>query len=176
MNYNWYIVHTLSGSENKIKKAILDKAKKDGMDEYFEDIVIPAVEVPEIKRGKKVLVEKKIMPGYIMLHMNMTDKAWHLVKNVTRVTGFLGGENKPQPVPEREIKSIFEQIESKSHNIASSMVFEVGETIKVIDGPFESFTGSIEEIDVEKERLRVSVSIFGRATPIDLSYQQVEKI
>lgn len=176
MAHRWYIVQAVSGAENKVKQAILDEAAKLGLTEAFEDIVIPAVEAPEIKKGKKVVVEKKLMPGYILIKMDMTDETWHLVKNVTKVTNFLGSGTKPHPVPNKQIEEIFGQIESKSQNSSLFQAYEVGEEVKVIDGPFESFSGTVEEVDGEKSRLRVSVSIFGRATPLDLDFTQVQKL
>lgn len=175
MNFNWYIVHTLSGSENKVKKAILEQAEKKGMSNYFEEILIPAVEVPEIKKGKQVNVEKKFLPGYILVKMNLNDDAWHLVKSVPRVSGFLGSASRPSPVSDREVVKIMDQINENPSLVSNKKLYEVGELVKVIDGPFESFTGVIEDVDVEKMRLRVSVSIFGRETPIDLSFTQVER-
>lgn len=175
MEYNWYIVHTLSGSEKKVKESILEQAKKEDLEQSFNDIVVPMLEVPELKKGKKVLTEKKIMPGYILVNMSMTDKAWHIVKNIPRVTGFLGGSKKPHPVPQKEVDEIFAQLETEAKDASNSLSFEVGERVKVIDGPFESFVGDIEEVDPEKSRLKVSVSIFGRSTPVDLNYNQVEK-
>ena len=176
MEHKWYIVHTISGSERKVKNSILEQASKAGMSELFKDIVIPSVEVDEIKRGKKVSVEKKIMPGYILLNMFMSDESWHLVKNILKTGGFLGGSHKPQPVSEKEVKAIFQQLESNNKILSNTLNFRVGESIKVVDGPFESFTGIVEDVDNEKSRLKVSVLIFGRSTPVDLSYNQVEKI
>ncbi len=175
MEYNWYIVHTLSGSEKKVKDGILEQARKDNLEDCFTEIVVPSLEVPELKKGKKVLTEKKMMPGYILINMAMSDKSWHLVKNIPRVTGFLGGSKKPHPVPQKEVDEIFSQLETKAKDASSSLSFEIGEKVKVIDGPFESFVGEIEEIDNEKSRLKVSVSIFGRSTPVDLNFNQVEK-
>ena len=176
MSSNWYIIHTLSGSEKKVKQTILEQAERKGMTALFEEILVPVVEVPEIKKGKQVNTEKKFLPGYILIKMDLTDEAWHLVKSVPRVSGFLGSGAWPSPVNEREVKRIMDQIDSNPSLIASKKIFEVGETIKVIDGPFDSFSGVIEEVDVDKMRLRVSVSIFGRSTPIDLSFNQVERI
>lgn len=175
MAHQWYIVHTMSGSEKRIKQMIFDQAARKNMSELFEDVVVPVVEMPEIKRGKEVKVEKKFMPGYILIKMEMTDEAWHLVKSIPRITGFLGNGAKPRPVPESEVQVIFSQLESKTQNASVVSTYAVGESVTVIDGPFESFTGVVEDVDPSKSRLRVSVSIFGRATPIDLDFTQIKK-
>jgi len=176
MSANWYILHTLSGSEKKVKQTILEQAERKGIREYFEEILVPSVEVPEIKRGKQVNVEKKFLPGYILIKVNLTDEAWHLVKSVPKVSGFLGSGLKPQPVSESEVQKIMDQVHQNPSLVSSKKVYDIGETVKVVDGPFESFSGVIEEVDIEKMKLKVSVSIFGRATPIDLSFNQVERI
>lgn len=174
--HKWYIIHTMSGSEKRIKQMIFDRAAKEGMSALFKDVVVPVVEVPEVKRGKQVQSEKKFMPGYILIHMDMTDEAWHLVKSIPRVTGFLGNGAKPQPVPESEVQRVLSHIESKHVGVGLTEVYEVGENVTVIDGPFDSFTGIVEEVDAEKARIRVAVSIFGRTTPIDLDFTQVKKL
>lgn len=176
MSFKWYIIHTLSGSEKKVKQAILEQAEKKSMSANFEEILVPAVEIPEIKKGKQVNTEKKFLPGYILIKMNLTDDAWHLVKSVPKVSGFLGSGIRPTPVLEKEVQRIIEQINDNPAIMAVKKVYDVGENVRVIDGPFESFTGVIEEVDIDKMRLRVAVSIFGRATPIDLSFNQVERI
>lgn len=173
--HKWYIIHILSGSEKQIKQMILEQAAKKGMSHMFGEIIIPSVEVPEIKRGKQVKTEKKIMPGYMFVQMELNDESWHLVQNVPKVTGFLGGGSKPRPVPESQVNAVFEQLETKAKDVTSAKIYELGEKVTVIEGPFESFTGVVEEIDIEKSKLRVSVSIFGRATPIDLAFNQVKK-
>jgi transcriptional antiterminator NusG len=165
----------MSGSEKRVKQMIFDQAAKKGMTALIEEIVIPVVEVPEVKRGKQVKTEKKFMPGYVLIKMDMTDEAWHLVKSTPRVTGFLGSGARPQIVSEREVQSIFSQIESSTQDIATVKTYQVGEQVTVIDGPFESFTGVVENVEQDKSRLRVAVLIFGRATPIDLSFTQVKK-
>ncbi len=171
----WYVIHTLSGSEKRVKQMILDQIAKQGMSEFFEDIVVPVIEVPEVKRGKNVKTEKKFMPGYILIKMNMTDDSWHLVKSVTKVTGFLGGKSTPQALSEKEIQNIFSKLEAETKDARVSKLYEIGESVIVTDGPFETFTGVIEEIDYDKNRLRVSISIFGKATPIELNFTQVKK-
>jgi transcriptional antiterminator NusG len=173
---SWYIIHTLSGSEKKVKQTILEQAERKAMTSLFEEIIVPVVEVPEIKKGKQVTTEKKFLPGYILIKMNLTDEAWHLVKSVPKVSGFLGSGSRPSPVPEKEVNRIMDQVNSNPALMSSKKLYEVGETVKVVDGPFESFSGVIEEVDIDKMRLRVSVSIFGRSTPIDLSFNQVERI
>lgn len=173
--HKWYIIHILSGSEKFIKQTINERAAKKGISHMFGDIIIPVVEVPEVKRGKQVKSEKKIMPGYMFVQMDLNDETWHLVQNVPKVTGFLGSGSKPRPVPESEVRLVFEQLETKAKDAHAAKLYEVGEKVTVTDGPFESFTGTVEEVDVEKSKLRVSVSIFGRATPIDLSFNQVAK-
>ncbi|MDR0329182.1 MAG: transcription termination/antitermination protein NusG [Rickettsia sp.] len=175
MVVQWYVIHTLSGSEKHVKQMILDQIAKQGMSEFFEDIVVPVIEVPEVKRGKNVKTEKKFMPGYILIKMNMTDDSWHLVKSVTKVTGFLGGKSTPQALSEKEIQNIFSKLEAETKDARVSKLYEIGEVVIVTDGPFETFTGVIEEIDYDKNRLRVSISIFGKATPIELNFTQVKK-
>jgi len=175
VTHQWYIIHTMSGSEKRVKQMIFDQAAKKGMTALIEEIVIPVVEVPEVKRGKQVKTEKKFMPGYVLIKMDMTDEAWHLVKSTPRVTGFLGSGARPQIVSEREVQAIFSQIESSTQDIATVKTYQVGEQVTVIDGPFESFTGLVENVEQDKSRLRVAVLIFGRATPIDLSFTQVKK-
>lgn len=176
MEHKWYIIHTMSGSEKRIKQMIFDRAAKDGMSSLFTDVIIPVVEVAEVKRGKQVQSEKKFMPGYVLIHMDMTDDAWHLVKSIPRVTGFLGNGSKPQPVSEVEVQRVLSHIESKVIGNKFTEIYDIGESVTVIDGPFESFTGVVEDVDYDKSRVRVAVSIFGRTTPIDLEFTQVKKI
>jgi transcriptional antiterminator NusG len=171
----WYVIHTISGSEKRVKQMILDQIAKKNMSEFFGDIVVPVIEVPEVKRGKNVKTEKKFMPGYIFIQMNMTDDSWHLVKSVTKVTGFLGGKSAPTALSETEIQNIFSKLESENKDAEISKLYEVGEVVIVTDGPFETFTGVVEEIYNDKSRLRVSISIFGKATPIELNFTQVRK-
>lgn len=171
----WYILHTKSGAEKSVKKAIEEQVRKMKMSEYFEDIVVPAIEVPEVKRGKKVMQEKKLMPGYVLIKMDMNDKSWHLVKSVPKITGFLGSKTTPKPMSQREIDDIFKQIEDESETVLSSSLYNVGDSVQVVDGPFDSFTGIVEEVDGEAQKLKISVSIFGKATQIELSFLQVKK-
>ena len=171
----WYILHTVSGSENGVKRMIEDQIQKKKMFDFFEEIIIPVIEVPEIKKGKKVISEKKFMPGYILIKMNMTDESWHLVKSVSKITGFLGSKTNPQSLSEHEVQNIFQQLEAESKTAVISSMFAVGDKVKIIDGPFDSFSGSVEEVDAEGQRMKVSVSIFGKATPIELAFAQVKK-
>lgn len=175
MAAKWYIVNTLSGFEYKVSQAIRDAAEKRGMSEKFEDIVVPTESVTEVKKGKKVVSEKKIYPGYILIKMQLDDASWNLVKNTPKVSGFLGGSGKPLPVSEREVAQVLQQVEQGSVAKDVDVMFEVGESVKIIDGPFETFTGVVDEIDALKKRLKISVSIFGRPTPVELDFSQVEK-
>jgi len=173
--HKWYIIHTSSGSEKRVKQLILDQVERQGMSEYFEDIIVPVIEVPEVKRGKPVKTEKKFMPGYILVKMDMNDKSWHLVQGVPKITGFLGSKSKPKPLTEAEVQGIFTQLESETKGATSAKLYQIGEQVMVVDGPFDSFMGVVEDVDNEKQRLRVSISIFGKATPIDLNFTQVKK-
>lgn len=176
MSAKWYIVNTLSGFEHKVALMIKESAEKRGLLDKFEDIVVPTENVTEIKKGKKVVSEKKIYPGYILVKMHLDDASWNLVKNTPKVAGFLGGSGKPLPVPEREVKAVLMQVEAGSVVKDMDISFEVGENVKIIEGPFETFTGLVDEFDVVKKRLKISVSIFGRPTPVELELHQVEKI
>ena len=171
----WYILHTVSGSEKRVKQMLQDQIARKSMSDQFEDIVVPLIEVPEIKKGKRVITEKKFMPGYILIKMQMTDESWHLVKSVPKITGFLGSKTKPNAMSDEEVERIFKQLESETKNASSSSLYNVGDKIQVIDGPFDSFSGFVEEIDAGGQKLKISVSIFGKATPIELSFSQVKK-
>jgi transcriptional antiterminator NusG len=175
MEARWYILHTVSGSEKGVKRNLQEQIVKKNMSDLFEDIVVPVIEVPEIKRGKQVITEKKFMPGYILIKMKMTDESWHLVKSVPKITGFLGSKTQPNAMSEAEVQRIFRQLESESKNAGTSSLYNVGDKIQVIDGPFDSFSGVVEEVDGASEKLKISVSIFGKATPIELSFTQVKK-
>lgn len=176
MAFRWYIVHAYSGFEKKVAQSIKDTAAQKGLTHLFEEIVVPTEEVVEVRRGKKVNAERKFFPGYVLVKMELNDASWHLVKNTQKVTGFLGGGGKPQPISDTEAEQIFKQMKEGTDSGKSSVVFEVGESVKVIDGPFESFIGTVEEVDEEKSKVKVSVSIFGRSTPVELEYTQVEKV
>jgi transcriptional antiterminator NusG len=173
----WYVVHVYSGFEKKIAQQIREQAAQKGLSDAFEEILVPAEQVTEVRRGQKVDTERKFFPGYVLIKMAMSDEAWHLVKNTPKVTGFLGTRNKPQPISEAEAQRILGQLkESVEKPKKPAIVFEVGEQVRVTDGPFTSFNGTVEEVDEEKGRIKVSVSIFGRATPVELEYGQVEKL
>lgn len=178
MAFRWYIVHAYSGFEKKVAQAIREQAAQKNISHLIEDVVVPVEEVVEVRRGKKVAAERKFFPGYVMVKMELTDETWHMVKNTPKVTGFLGGGGKGRPVPitDKEAENIFDQVRDGITPSKSMISFELGENVKIIDGPFESFVGLVEQVDDEKSRVKVSVSIFGRATPVDLEYSQVEKM
>jgi len=175
-NHKWYIVHAYSNFEKKVAESIREQAKNQGLEENFSEILVPTEEVVEIRRGRKVNAERKFFPGYVLVKMNLSDEAYHLIKNTPKVTGFLGSGSKPMPVSEKEVQRIVGAIEEGVEKPKTVVLYEVGENVRVIDGPFASFNGSVEQVDEEKARLRVTVSIFGRATPVELEYAQVEKV
>jgi transcriptional antiterminator NusG len=174
--HKWYIVHAYSNFEKKVKESILDQAKAQGLDEFFSDILVPTEDVVEIRRGRKVNAERKFFPGYVLVKMEMTDEAYHLIKNTPKVTGFLGSGSKPMPVSEKEVERIIGVAAEGAERPKPTISFEIGEQVRVTDGPFASFNGSVEQVDEERARLHVAVSIFGRATPVELEYSQVEKV
>jgi transcriptional antiterminator NusG len=174
--HKWYIVHAYSNFEKKVAESIKEQAHAQGLDDSFAEILVPTEDVVEIRRGRKVNSERKFFPGYVLVKMDMTDEAYHLVKNTPKVTGFLGSGNKPMPVSEREVARIIGAIEEGVERPKPTISFEIGETVRVTDGPFASFNGAVEQVDEERARLRVTVSIFGRATPVELEYGQVEKV
>lgn len=176
MDAKWYIVNTLSGSEHKVCKLIKEFAQKRGVGDKFDEIVVPVEHVTEVKKGKKVTSEKKIFPGYILIKMQLDDETWNLVKNIPKVSSFLGGSGKPLPVSEREVMQVLKQVEEGAIPKELEIGFEVGDTLKIMDGPFETFTGVVEEVDEIKKKVRVLVSIFGRNTPVELDFKQVELV
>lgn len=176
MAVNWYIVHAHTGFEKKVAQQVKESALQNGLSERVCDVFVPSGVAIEVRKGKKVEVEKKYFPGYVLLKADMNDEVWHMVKSLPKVTGFLGSGSKPQPISEVEMQRIYDKVEEQSVVQDFEVVFEIGEEVKVSDGPFESFTGVVEEVDDERSRLKVSVSIFGRATPVDLEYNQVEKL
>jgi transcriptional antiterminator NusG len=176
LSSNWYIVNVTSGFEKKVSDYIKDQSAKKGVADLFEEIVVPTENVNSVRRGKKVTMQKKIFPGYILVKMNLTDLTWNLVKATPKVIGFLGGGHKPRPISEAEAKRVMNQIEEGTVAKEAELTFEVGEVIKIIDGPFDTFTATIDEVEHDKKKLKVSVSIFGRSTPVELDYTQIEKI
>ena len=176
MASRWYVIHVYSGFEKKVAQAIREQAEQKGLADSFEQILVPTEEVVEVKRGAKVNSERKIFPGYVLIKMDLDDVSWHLVKNTAKVTGFLGGRGRPLPISEGEAARIMRQIQEGIERPKPSITFEIGEQVRVSDGPFTSFNGVVEEVDEEKSRIKVAVSIFGRATPVELEYSQVEKV
>ena len=171
----WYIIQAYSGFEKKVAQSVQDQAVQQGLDALIEQVIVPTEEVVEVKRGQKVTSERKFFPGYVLAKMIMNDQTYHLIKNTPKVSGFLGSSGKPSPITEKEAERILHQVEEGVERPRPSISYEIGEEVKVIDGPFTSFTGIVEDVDEEKSRLKVSVSIFGRATPVELEYTQVEK-
>lgn len=176
MAARWYVVNVYSGSEKKVAASLKEQAVLKNLEDRILDVLVPTEEVVEIKKGAKVNSERKFFPGYILVKMEMSDECWHVVRNTPRVSGFLGSRNKPQPISDAEAERIIKQMEEGIERPQTVVDFEVGEQIRVIDGPFASFVGTVEDVDSEKSRLKVSVSIFGRYTPVELEFSQVEKI
>jgi len=176
MSKRWYVVHVYSGMEKSVHKALLERIERAGLQTSFGRILVPSEEVVEIKGGQKSISERRIFPGYVLVEMDLTDETWHLVKNTNRVTGFLGGSgNRPSPISEKEVEKILSQMEEGVEKPRPKVLFEVGEMVRVKEGPFADFNGNVEEVNYEKSKVRVSVTIFGRATPVELDFSQVEK-
>ena len=176
MSAKWYVLHVYSGFESKVAQSIREQAIQQGMAEKIEEVLVPIEEVVEMRRGAKVSAERKCFPGYVLIKMDLTDESWHLVQDQPKVTGFLGGQGRPSPISEAEAEQIMRQVQEGIDRPKPSIVFEIGEQVRVSDGPFSSFNGFVEDVDEEKARLKVSVSIFGRSTPVELEYSQVEKL
>ena len=176
MAKRWYVVHVYSGFEKKIAQQIREQAGQKGLADHFDEILVPSEEVTEVRRGQKINTERKFFPGYVLVKMELTDEAWHLVKDTPKVTGFLGNRNKPSPITEAEADRIMKQSQEGVDRPRPSVVYEVGEQVRVSDGPFASFNGVVQEVDEERARVKVEVSIFGRPTPVELEYGQVEKV
>jgi transcription termination/antitermination protein NusG len=175
MGKRWYIIHAYSNFENKVAESIREQAKQRGLSDLFEEVMVPKEKVVEVRRGRKVDAERKFFPGYVLAKMDLTDEAFHLIKNTPKVTGFLGADNKPTPISDVEAERILHQVQEGIERPKPSVSFEVGEQVRVSDGPFASFNGVVEEVDEARSRLKVAVSIFGRATPVELEFGQVEK-
>ena len=176
MTARWYVLHVYSGSEKKVAESIKEQAILKKMEDKILDVIVPTEDVVEVRKGTKVNAERKFFPGYILIKMEMSDESWHVVMNTPRVTGFLGSRNKPQPITEAEANRIMKQMEEGIQRPQTVVDYEVGEQVRVTDGPFASFVCLVEDVDLEKTRLKVSVSIFGRSTPVELEFNQVEKI
>jgi transcriptional antiterminator NusG len=176
MAKRWYIVHAYTNFEQKVADAIRDRAKQSGLEHLFEEIVVPTEDVVEVRRGRKVQTERKFLPGYVLVKMEMTDPAFLLIKNTPKVTGFLGTENKATPISDEEAMRILHQVREGVERPKPTVTYEIGEQVRVADGPLASFQGHVEEVDEERARLKVAVSIFGRPTPVELEFAQVEKV
>jgi transcriptional antiterminator NusG len=176
MTKRWYVVHAYSGFEKSVQRALVERIARAGMQDSFGQILVPVEEVVEMKGGQKSISERKFFPGYVLVEMEMNDDSWHLVKSTPKVTGFVGGTaTKPTPISEKEVDKIMQQMQEGVEKPRPKVLFEAGEMVRVKDGPFTDFNGTVEEVNYEKSRLRVSVTIFGRATPVELEFAQVEK-
>ena len=176
MNKRWYVVHVFSGMEKSVHKALMERIERAGLQTHFGQVLIPSEEVIEVKGGQKSITERRMFPGYVLIEMDLTDETWHLVKNTNRVTGFLGGAgNRPTPISSKEVEKIMSQMEEGVEKPKPKVLFEVGELVRVKEGPFTDFNGNVEDVNYDKSKVRVSVAIFGRATPVELDFSQVEK-
>jgi transcriptional antiterminator NusG len=176
MAHRWYVIHVFSSFERKVADSIEEQARQSHLSDEIEKVLVPMEEVVEMRRGEKVNAERKFFPGYVLVNIDMSDESWHLVMNTPKVTGFLGSRGRPTPITEAEANRIIHQVEEGIERPKPSVTFDVGEQVRVSDGPFASFNGLVENVDEDKARLKVSVSIFGRSTPVDLEYSQVEKL
>ena len=176
MTKRWYVVHAYSGFEKSVQRALIDRVNRSGMQDSFGQILVPVEEVIEMRGGQKTVSERKFFPGYVLVEMEMNDESWHLVKSTPNVTGFVGGTaNKPAPISDKEVEKIMQQMQEGVEKPRPKVLFEIGEVVRVKEGPFTDFHGSVEDANYEKNKLRVSVTIFGRATPVELDFAQVEK-
>ena len=175
MSKHWYIVHTYSGHEAKAKQSLLERAKSFGHEADIDEILIPEENVVEVVKGKKQTSKRKFFPGYILVHMNLTDETWHVVKDTPKVTGFVGGGERPTPIPDEDVVKMTQQMKEGADKPKPKVLFEEGEAVRVVDGPFANFSGFVDEVLPEKEKVRVMVQVFGRATPVMLDYASVEK-
>jgi len=176
MAKHWYVVHTYSQFEKSVQRALTERIQREGMQDNFGQILVPVEEVVELKSGQKSITERKFFPGYVLVEMEMTDETWHLVKSTPKVTGFLGGSAmKPTPISEKEVQNIMRQMQAGVEKPRPKVLFEVGELVRVKDGPFTDFNGSVEDVNYDKNKIRVAVTIFGRSTPVELDFGQVEK-
>ena len=176
MAMRWYVIHVYSGFEKKVAQSIEEQVIQSGLEDEVDQVLVPMEEVVELRRGAKVSAERKFFPGYVLMRMDLSDETWHLVKNTPKVTDFLGGKGRPTPISDKEAERILYQVKEGVERPKPSVTFEIGEEVRVCDGPFNSFNGFVEDVDEDRARLKVSVSIFGRATPVELEYSQVEKL
>lgn len=173
----WYVVHAYSGMEKSVRRALIERVERMGMKDRFGEILVPTEEVVEVKAGQKSVTERRFFPGYILVEMEMTDETWHLVRNTPKITGFIGGKsNRPTPIPQHEIDKLLQQMQDGVDKPRPKVSYEVGELVRIKEGPFADFNGNVEEVNYEKSRLRVLVTIFGRSTPVELEFGQVEKV
>ena len=174
-SFRWYVVHTYSGSEKKVRDEILKDSERLGLSHHIDKITIPVIEVKEVRRGVEITVDKNFMPSYILAHLSMTDSIWQLIKSTPKVTGFLGSDKAPVPISDTEVMRLFEQMEIKEKKVSQSTKYAIGDSLKIIDGPFDSFSGIVEEVDELGSKVKVAVTIFGRVTPIELNFSQIQK-